>query len=203
MSRTHVVSPAELSSLRDLELVARTTVEGMRQGLHRSPFHGYSAEFSQYRHYRPGDDLKYVDWKLVARTDRVYTKQFRETTNMAASLVVDTSASMAFPGASAGDGARRWGRSSGELTKFRYAVVLAAALAHLVSRQGDGVGLLAAGEAGAFLPPLPGRSHLGRVLATLSSLEPAGAWSGAETIRRAAERLTRRGVVIVMSDFYD
>src|SRR4026208_1782962 len=86
MSRTHVVAPSELSSLRDLELLARTTVEGLRQGLHRSPFHGYSAEFSQYRHYRPGDDLKYVDWKLVARTDRVYTKQFRETTNMAAAI---------------------------------------------------------------------------------------------------------------------
>src|SRR5262245_63258449 len=96
MSRTHVVSPAELSSLRDLELVARTTVEGMRQGLHRSPFHGYSAEFSQYRHYRPGDDLKYVDWKAFARTDRLYSRQFRETTNMGALFVIDASRSMDF-----------------------------------------------------------------------------------------------------------
>ena len=71
MSRAHVVAPSELSALRDLELLARTTVEGLRQGLHRSPFHGYSAEFSQYRHYRPGDDLKYVDWKAFARTDRL------------------------------------------------------------------------------------------------------------------------------------
>ena len=83
MSRAHVAHPAELSSLRDLELLARTTVEGLRQGLHRSPFHGYSAEFSQYRHYRPGDDLKYVDWKAFARTDRLYSRQFRETTNLA------------------------------------------------------------------------------------------------------------------------
>src|ERR671912_235922 len=97
MSRPHVVSPAELSSLRDLELRARTTVEGLRQGLHRSPFHGYSAEFSQYRHYRPGDDLKYVDWKAFARTDRVYTRQFRETTNLAALFVLDISRSMDFP----------------------------------------------------------------------------------------------------------
>ena len=71
-----------IARISDLELVARIVVEGLVSGLHRSPFHGYSAEFSQYRHYRPGDDLKYVDWKLVARTDRVYTKQFRETTNM-------------------------------------------------------------------------------------------------------------------------
>src|SRR5436189_1280593 len=115
MSRAHVVGSSELPSLRDLELATKATVEGLRQGLHRSPFHGYSAEFSQYRHYRPGDDLKYVDWKLVARTDRVYTKQFRETTNMAAALVVDASASMAFP--------------RDATSKFRYAVVLAAALA--------------------------------------------------------------------------
>ena len=200
---TDCCPPEVLARISDLELVARILVDGLVSGPHRSPFHGYSAEFSQYRHYRPGDDLKYVDWKLVARTDRVYTKQFRETTNMAASLVVDTSASMAFPGTSAGDGTRRRGRSSAELTKFRYAVVLAAALAHLVSRQGDAVGLLGVGEAGAFLPPRPGRSHLGRLLATLSSLEPAGSWSAADTIRQAAQRLTRRGVVIAMSDFYD
>ena len=89
--------PEVLAGISDLELVARIVVEGLVSGLHRSPFHGYSAEFSQYRHYRPGDDLKYVDWKLVARTDRVYTKQFRETTNMAAAIVIDTSASMSFP----------------------------------------------------------------------------------------------------------
>ena len=79
--------PEVLAGIADLELVARIVVEGLVSGLHRSPFHGYSAEFSQYRHYRPGDDLKYVDWKLVARTDRVYTKQFRETTNMASAIV--------------------------------------------------------------------------------------------------------------------
>ena len=89
-------SPEVLSQIADLELVARIVVEGLVSGLHRSPFHGYSAEFSQYRHYRPGDDFKYVDWKLVARTGRVYTKQFRETTNMAATIVLDTSASMSF-----------------------------------------------------------------------------------------------------------
>ena len=146
-----------LAGIADLELVARIVVEGLVSGLHRSPFHGYSAEFSQYRHYRPGDDLKYVDWKLVARTDRVYTKQFRETTNMASAIVLDTSASMEFPGAA----------DVGPTSKFRYAVIAAAALAHLISGQGDAVGLLA-GER--FLAPRAGRQHLRGLLAALSSL---------------------------------
>ncbi len=185
-----VCPPHVLARIADLELVARIVVEGLVSGLHRSPFHGYSAEFSQYRHYRPGDDLKYVDWKLVARTDRVYTKQFRETTNMAASIVIDTSASMRFP-------------IDSPLSKFRYAVIAAAALAQLISTQGDAVGLMAAGQPLLYLPPRTGRQHLRAVLAALSSLAAHGAWRAAETIRRAAERLNRRGLMLVLSDFYD
>jgi uncharacterized protein (DUF58 family) len=178
--------PEVLAGIADLELVARIVVEGLVSGLHRSPFHGYSAEFSQYRHYRPGDDLKYVDWKLVARTDRVYTKQFRETTNMASAIVLDTSGSMDFPGP--------------PVTKFRYAVIVAAALAHLISGQGDAIGLLA-GER--FLTPRAGRQHLRGLLAGLSSLSAAGGWSAADNVRRASERLKRRGLLLVLSDFYD
>jgi uncharacterized protein (DUF58 family) len=184
--------PEVLAGIADLELVARIVVEGLVSGLHRSPFHGYSAEFSQYRHYRPGDDLKYVDWKLVARTDRVYTKQFRETTNMASAIVLDTSGSMDFP--SAGSGKTR------PVTKFRYAVIAAAALAHLISGQGDAIGLLA-GER--FLAPRAGRQHLRGLLAGLSSLAPGGGWSAADQVRRAAERLKRRGQLLVLSDLYD
>ena len=178
--------PDVLARIADLELVARIVVEGLVSGLHRSPFHGYSAEFSQYRHYRQGDDLKYVDWKLVARTDRVYTKQFRETTNMASALVLDTSASMDF--------------SSSALTKFRYAVIAAAALAHLVSGQGDAIGVLAGGR---FIAPRAGRAHLRGLLAALSALRAEGVWRGADTIRLAAERLKRRGLLVVLSDLYD
>jgi uncharacterized protein (DUF58 family) len=178
--------PEVLAGIADLELVARIVVEGLVSGLHRSPFHGYSAEFSQYRHYRPGDDLKYVDWKLVARTDRVYTKQFRETTNMASAIVLDTSGSMDFPGP--------------PVTKFRYAVIVAAALAHLISGQGDAVGLLA-GER--FLSPRAGRQHLRGLLAGLSSLTAAGGWGAGDNVRRASERLKRRGLLLVLSDFYD
>jgi len=192
VTATAACPPDVLAGIADLELVARLVVDGLVSGLHRSPFHGYSAEFSQYRHYQQGDDLKYVDWKLVARTDRVYTKQFRETTNMAAMIVVDTSASMAFPAVET------------TLSKFRYAVIAAAALAHLISTQGDAVGLMAARREGPlFLAARTGRQHLRAVLAALSSLEAHGGWSAPETIRRAAERLNRRGLMLVLSDFYD
>jgi len=120
------LDPVVLSAIADLELVARVTVDGTVAGLHRSPFHGYSAEFSQYRPYRAGDDLKYVDWKLFARTDRFYTKQFRETTNLLSLLAVDASASMGYAGANG-------------VAKIDYARLLAAALSHLLSRQGDGI----------------------------------------------------------------
>ena len=179
------LQPEILSRIADLELVSRIVVEGLVSGLHRSPFHGYSAEFSQYRRYRPGDDLKYVDWKLLARTDRVYTKQFRETTNMAATLVLDTSASMAFPAA---------------LSKFRYSVIAAAALAYLISSQGDAVGLVAADR---FLPPRAGRQNVRGLLAALTAATAAGTWDPAATVRRAAERMTRRGLLLMLSDFYD
>jgi uncharacterized protein (DUF58 family) len=182
---TSPLAPDVLARIADLELVARIVVDGLVSGLHRSPFHGYSAEFSQYRHYLPGDDLKYVDWKLVARTDRLYTKQFRETTNMSAALVLDASASMGFPPA---------------LTKLRYGAIVAAALAHLIAGQGDSVGLVAGDR---VVPHRSGRQQLRRVLSTLSSLKAGGAWDGAATVRRAADRLTRRGLLVVISDFYD
>jgi uncharacterized protein (DUF58 family) len=188
MSRPHVVAPSELSSLRDLELVVRATVEGLRQGLHRSPFHGYSAEFSQYRHYRPGDDLKYVDWKAFGRTDRLYTRQFRETTNLAALFVVDASRSMAF---------------GGQSTKFAVAKAVAAVLGTLVIDQGDTVGLLAVSDGTTYLPPRSGRHHLHLFLAALARLEPSGTTSAAEALRRAGTLLRRRGLVVVLSDFYD
>jgi uncharacterized protein (DUF58 family) len=187
--------PNVLAGIADLELVARIVVEGLVSGLHRSPFHGYSAEFSQYRHYRPGDDLKYVDWKLVARTDRVYTKQFRETTNMASAIVLDTSGSMDFPNV-----VQAFRPAGASITKFRYAVIAAAALAHLISGQGDAVGLLAGDR---FLPPRAGRQHFRGLLASLSTLTAGGGWSVADHVRLASERLKRRGLLFVLSDFYD
>jgi len=122
------LSPAVVAAIDDLELAARIIVEGLRTGGHRSPFHGYSTEFRQHRPYRVGDDLKYLDWKLFARSDRLYTRQFRETTNLSVMLALDASASMAFP--------------EQGVSKFRYGQVVAAALAYLVSEQGHAVGLM-------------------------------------------------------------
>src|ERR1044071_7983692 len=144
MSRPHVVSSSELQSLRDLELLTKTTVEGLRQGLHRSPFHGYSAEFSQYRHYRPGDDLKYVDWKAFARTDRIYTRQFRETTNLSALFVIDASRSMDFPE---------------RASKFALAKSVGAILGTLVLDQGDAAGVLAVTDRAHYVPSRSGHHH--------------------------------------------
>ena len=185
MSRPHVVTSAELQSLRDLELATKATVEGLRQGLHRSPFHGYSAEFSQYRHYRPGDDLKYVDWKAFARTDRLYTRQFRETTNLAALFVIDVSRSMDFEG------------------KFDLARKVAAILGTLVLDQGDAAGALAVAERTRYVAPRSGHHHLRVYLSELGSWQPSGAVPVAEAVRRAASILKRRGLVIVISDFYE
>jgi uncharacterized protein (DUF58 family) len=180
-----------LAALSDLELVARVTVDGTLSGLHGSPFHGYSAEFSQYRHYRPGDDLKYVDWKLFARTDRVYTKQYRETTNLTALLIVDASQSMAFGGRAG-------------VAKIQYAKLLAAALAHLIVSQGDAAGLVIHDDAiRKYMPSRTGQSHLRGVLAELSRMTASGATATAAALKRAIDLVARRGLLIVVSDLYD
>ena len=193
MSRPHIVAPLELTALRDLELLTRTTVEGLRQGLHRSPFHGYNAEFSQYRHYQPGDDLRYVDWKAFARTDRLYSRQFRETTNMSALFVVDVSRSMAFP--------------EGPSSKFDLARATAAVLAALVIDQGDAAGVLAVSGEGndqtRYVPPRSGRHHLHIQLAALARLTCDGREPIATALRRAGALLRRRGLVVVVSDLYE
>ena len=185
MSRPHVVAPSELSALRDLELATRATVEGLRQGLHRSPFHGYSAEFSQYRHYRPGDDLKYVDWKALARTNKVYTRQFRETTNLNALFVIDVSRSMDF------------------FAKFRLAQSIAAILGTLVLDQGDAAGLIAYDGRASLVSPRSGHHHLRLLLAGIANLTPTGTRGVQDALKHAASAMKRRGLIVVISDLYE
>ena len=186
-----MLDPVALSAIADLELVSRRVVDGTISGLHRSPFHGYSAEFSQYRHYRPGDDLKYVDWKLFARTDRLYTKQFRETTNLLCSIALDASASMNYA-------------SAGGVTKFQYARLLAASIANLVSRQGDAVGLVTFADGlKAYLPSRGGQVHLRSLLLTLEKAEPSGTTGIGAALARNLELLKRRGLLVLISDLYD
>src|SRR4051812_39145260 len=154
------LSASIVAAIDDLELTARKVVEGLRAGGHRSPFHGFSADFQQHRPYRVGDDLKYVDWKILARTDRLYSRQFRETTSMSVMLVLDSSGSMAFP--------------EQGVSKFRYATIIAAALAYLIAAQGDAVGLMTTtGEKLTYLPARGGRMHLRTLIAMLDRLSPA------------------------------
>lgn len=184
------LTPDVVAAIDDLELAARLVVEGMRAGPHRSPFHGFSTEFDQHRPYRAGDDIKHLDWKLLARTDRLYTRQFRETTNAAVMLVLDASASMAFP--------------ERGVSKFRCAQILTAALAYLIIEQGDAAGLTAMSDGAlTYLPARGGRTHLRALLAQLDRLEPKGRWHPASVIGRSAGLLRRRGVLVVLSDFYD
>jgi uncharacterized protein (DUF58 family) len=185
------LDPALLSALRDLELVARLIVDGTLSGLHASPFHGYSAEFSEYRHYRAGDDLKYVDWKLFARTDRFYTRQYRETSNLGVQIVVDASRSMGFGGRAG-------------VTKLQYARLLAAALAHLTAGQGDAIGLVVYDVAiRDYVPGRVGRLHLRTLLTKLSRMEASGGTSTATALRRGFDLLNRRGLLILISDLYE
>jgi len=186
-----MLDPVLLNAIHDLEVIARVTVEGALSGLHRSPFHGYSAEFSQYRHYRPGDDLKYVDWKLFARTDRIYTKQFRETTNLRMQIVLDASASMGFRG--------RTG-----VSKLEYAKLIAAGFAHLLVTQGDAAGLIVHDDdIRAYVGARGGRSHLRALLIALTRVEPMGRTGGAFALKRGIDLLRTRGVLLVLSDLYD
>ncbi|HET7216413.1 MAG TPA: DUF58 domain-containing protein [Vicinamibacterales bacterium] len=191
MALSPSLDPAVLTALNDLELVARATVDGTLSGLHSSPFHGYSAEFSQYRHYRQGDDLKYIDWKLFARTDRLYTKQFRETTNATVQIVLDASRSMAFAGANG-------------VSKIAYGRLVAAALAHLTAGQGDAVGLVVHDDAiRQYLPGRTGQTHLRAVLTALTRTDSARGTAAAASLRRAVDLMPRRGLLIAISDFYD
>jgi uncharacterized protein (DUF58 family) len=196
------LSPTVVAAIDDLELSARIIVEGMRQGGNRSPFHGYSTEFRQHRPYRAGDDLKYLDWKLFARSDRLYTRQFRETTNVPVMLVLDSSASMAYPHPAVNQADQK--SSPHPIQKFRYAQIIAAALAYVASDQGNAVGLMTRqGSALRYLPARGGRPHMRALLATLNGLEPAGSWESARVIEGAARLMRRKGIVIVISDFYD
>jgi uncharacterized protein (DUF58 family) len=188
--RSTALSAEVVAAIHDLELAARLVVEGLRTGGHRSPFHGYTTEFRQHRPYRAGDDLKYLDWKLYARSDRLYTRQFRETTNLSVMIALDTSASMAFPPQG--------------LTKFRYGQIVSAALAYLASEEGHAIGLMTMQQGKlSYIPARGGRPHLRSLLARIDRLETTDAWDPARVIARSAQLLQRRGIVIVISDFYD
>lgn len=188
--RPDLMDPSTLAQLGGVELVAREVVEGFLMGLHRSPHRGFSAEFAELRMYQPGDDLRYIDWRMYGRSDRFYVKQFEEETNLRAYLLVDVSASMG------------WSSNPPALpTKLWYARHLAAALSLILVRQGDTVGLSAFhDEVVDRLPPRGGRRQWHELVRRLSGLEAAGGTRAQTALRELAVRLRRRGLVILLSD---
>jgi uncharacterized protein (DUF58 family) len=187
---TRFLAPEVLARISSLELIARSVVEGFISGLHRSPHLGFSTDFAEHRQYMPGDDLRHLDWKLLARTDRLYIKKYQGDTNAQIHLLVDASASM--------------GYASGEVSKLQYAQYLAASLAFLGVRQHDSVGLGAFDEEMVeHVPPLSRSGHLRTVLGVLERLTPGKGTALSTQLHRMAELLTRRGIVILISDLYD
>lgn len=178
---------AALARIRSLELRARAVVEGLWRGLHRSPYHGFSVEFSEYRAYVQGDDPRHLDWKVLARSDRSFIKKFEDETNLRCQLVVDHSRSMQF--------------GSGPLTKADYAATLAATLALFLMQQGDAVGVTTFGEAlQEHLPPRNRPGHLRRLMLELEKPAPAGGTALDLSVRQLADLLRKRGMICLVSD---
>lgn len=185
------LSPEVVAGLATLELKARTIVEGLLLGLHRSPFRGSSVEFAEYRQYMPGDDPSTVDWKVFARSDRHYVKKFEHDTNVDVQLLVDTSASMAY-------------RSGTGMTKLQYAQCLTAALAYLLTGQRDAVGLgLYDNRLRDYVPSAVKAGQLTRLLIALDHATPGEASDTAAALKQVTDRLRRRGLIVVCSDLLD
>lgn len=187
-SQEQYLRPEVIRQVKRLDLRARFIVEGFLSGLHASPFHGFSAEFSEHRKYEPGDDLQLIDWNVFARTDRYYIKKFQAETNLTGWMAVDLSASMDFT-------------HGGELTKFDYAVCLAAALSYLMIKQSDAVGLVTFDtKVRSSLPPRSRRSQLSAILATLSRSRPTGQTQIAPVLQQLAAMIRHRSLVMIFSD---
>ncbi len=184
--------PQTLSKLQGLQLKARMIVEGYVSGLHKSPFHGFSAEFAEHREYVPGDDLRYVDWKVFGKTDRHYLKQFEEETNFSCYLLLDTSESMLYQSADA------------PVSKLEYAQYIAAALAYLVIRQQDAIGLATFSDRVlTFVEASSRASHLKQLLQVMEDCPAEGESELGPIFHDISERIRRRGLVVVISDLFD
>src|SRR5437762_1108588 len=180
--------PEVIRQVARLDLRAKFIVQGFLAGLHSSPFQGFSVEFSEHRKYTPGDDLKDLDWNVYAKTDKYYLKKFQAETNLTGYLVMDLSASMAYT-------------YRQELTKFEYAICLAAALGYLMIHQQDPVGLVTFGtRIETSLPPRSKRAQLGTILGVLANLKPSGATEVAGGLHQLASMIRSKSLIMVFSD---
>jgi uncharacterized protein (DUF58 family) len=182
--------PTTLSRYGRLALVARNLVEGFLTGAHKSPYKGFSVEFAEHRQYYPGDEIRHIDWRAYGKTDRYYIKEYEEETNLRAHLVVDASGSMAYKGK--------------HPSKFDYAQQVAASLAYLMLQQRDAVGLVTHDtQVRQMLPPRASTKHLLQVLRLLENTRPEGETALAPLWDQIAARISRRGLVILLSDCFD
>jgi uncharacterized protein (DUF58 family) len=197
---TRFLDPHVMARISNLELVARFIVEGFLIGLHKSPYHGFSSEFSSYRKYVKGDPFRFIDWKVVGKTDRIYIKQFEERTNTRCYILLDASASMRF----GGDGARADGGRSDGIQKWVYARNLAAALAYLMTKQGDAAGLAVFRDGPPkVIAPRSGTLHLNALYGVLQAAAPDHGTDTEKGLSNLPERLARRGLVVFISDLLD
>jgi len=185
------LDPTVVSKLATMELRARLIVEGFVAGLHRSPYKGFSVEFAEHRQYMPGDPLKHIDWKVYGKTDRFYVKEYEEETNLRGYILLDASASMAYS-------------SSDGMSKLEYVRYLSAAVAYLMLKQQDSVGLLVFDEVvREFVPPRSSPRQLHILLSMIDEVEPSSVTDIGIVLHDLARRMTRRGLVILVSDLLD
>jgi uncharacterized protein (DUF58 family) len=174
-----------------MELRARLVVEGFITGLHKSPYHGFSVEFAEHRQYMPVDEIKHIDWKIYGKTDRYYIKEYEEETNLKSYIILDASRSMAYA-------------SQGNIPKIQYASYLVAALSYMMIKQQDAVGLSVFDEAvNTYLPPHATKSYLRQILIALEKIQAGKGTSGGRSLHQIADRIKRRGLVVIVSDLLD
>jgi uncharacterized protein (DUF58 family) len=187
----NLLDPSIIPKINSLELRARLVVEGFMVGLHKSPYHGFSVEFAQHRPYMQGDSLKNVDWKVYGKTEKFFVKQYEEETNLRSYIVLDISRSMKFA-------------SGNQVSKIEYASTLVAALSYLMVKQQDAVGLtLYADKILQYLPPKATRQYLQEIFRSLVNIEPSDTTNTAKCLNSVAEKIRRRGLVIIVSDLFD
>lgn len=190
LSNQQLLYPELIARLKGIDLKARMVVEGFLSGLHRSPYKGFSVEFAEHRQYMPGDELKRIDWRVYGRTERFFIREYEEETNLRAYLLLDTSASMAYP-------------TTG-YSKLDYGRWLAASLAYLLNRQKDSTGLVTfSDKIVRYIPPRASNAHLRIIFRELEGVKPAGETNISTTLHSLAERLRRRGLIILISDLWD
>ncbi len=190
-SEKNYLDPQVLNKIGKLELRARLVMEGFVSGMHKSPFKGFSVEFAQHREYVPGDDIRYIDWKIFGKSDRFYIKEFEEETNLRAHIFLDQSESMAYG-------------HEGGMSKYDYAATSAAALAYMIQQQSDAVGLNTFNnEVVTTVPPSVTRASLGNILSRLTEASPTSQTAIGSVLQELASHLPRRGMVVILSDLFD